>query len=1591
MHYMNWKSGLASLVLSLVLAPVLVRAVVAEREPPPFGPQRAYLVPGESPSEAEAAAFQVFLEQFSARSEQDDFSAAMEFLGRHPQGVWAPPLRLRLAEEFYNTGWYSRAIETLERLWGALEGPSGAAEAVVRTRAGVHLAELYARLGRVEDLERVIRVLDGAPLPREELEIFRGVKAGFEVMRARPEAARRCGALALERIRVFSHTTNSGHPTLMTSRSSIQGMSLAEVEGLARAVGMEYQAAFRSPGAPLVTPAVMHLRIGHYVALLRTVQGKVHLEDPTGWQSTYASRAAIEGESSGYFLVPAGPLPPGWRAVEGAEAATVFGRNGVLENDPDATTKRDPRSKCGGSSYGMASWDLHLMLVSQQVVDTPIRYQPPVGPPIEVTFRQTQRANQRFGYKPRWTHNWSGQVFENPRALLGDLWLQEEGGWERLSALDEEGQAYQGRIFNTGRFIRPDRNTLVWIFPDGSRNTYTTFSGPEVTWGRVFYLSAVTDPAGNTVTIQVQASGRVESVTDPLGRVTRFFYELGDPGLPPRAPNQVLANRDYSQQVTRVTDPFGRSAVLHYAKVERAIATLCEGPDGPFSCPIYYYDYDLTNITDVAGMSSQFAYDATGTLITHLTTPYGTTRFDWSGAFGGAMQVTDPEGETERFEFAQYGRNLEEPLWRLPAGMRTDGGGYEVRHWDKKAFAESYRPDSAEGATIYLFQSSDTWASAGRGIMAIKPPLENPVWYNYPEQGAAALPGVGLQPARMGRVLDDGSTQLWQTQRDPWGNLIRHVDPLGRTTRYVYAPNGIDLLEGWQSVGNREELLFRNTWTPFHLPATVTDGAGQTTRYAYNARGQLLSVTNPRNESTSFAYDANGYLTAVDGPLPGTQDRKTFTRDAVGRIRTAADADGYSLTFEYDALDRVTRVTFPDGTAETLTYDRMDVAVARDRLGRETRLSYDGLRRVTAVQDPLGRVTRYQWCGCGDLSAVIDPLGRMTQWRRDLQGRVIAKEYADGSSVVYEHEAATSRVRRMRDELNQVTEFTYSLANELLAKRYVGALKPTPDVSFTWDSYYPRVATRTDGAGVTSYSYHPVNGQVGAGLLALEDGPWANDQIAYAYDVLGRVTQRSINGAVVNWTFDAAGRLSNLSNPLGSFSHTWEEGSRRLSSVTYPNGQRSDYAYLGNAGDRLLQRITHSLAGGAKLSEFTYTYDAGGRVTQWGQLQAGRTRTWTPGYDPADRLTSLVETVPSQPSGQYGWSYDAADNLTSETVGGRRRDFSHNALNQLAEYTAEGSPAAGIYEWDAEQRLVAINHGSRRSEFVYDGLDRVVRMVEREGANVLSDRRYVWSGLSLAEERDATGGTTLKRYSYYGVQNLAAPELPVGNHFFTRDHLGSIRELGNTTFEYSPYGELKLLSGSAPTDFAFTGHFQHRPTSLLLAPFRAYHPAFGRWLNRDPLGEAAALNLYAYVEGDPINQVDPLGLYSMADLSQDWQSVKDWAGKNKEAIKKYAKKIFYKTKAGKEVKKFDDFDTDSEKILDTELEIKEALDDPDCGHSGAKLLRTMLNWIPKSIQLGPLNNADLFRKTLDEGVKNVDYANDIREQRYQDAIRNERN
>ncbi len=169
----------------------------------------------------------------------------------------------------------------------------------------------------------------------------------------------------------------------------------------------------------------------------------------------------------------------------------------------------------------------------------------------------------------------------------------------------------------------------------------------------------------------------------------------------------------------------------------------------------------------------------------------------------------------------------------------------------------------------------------------------------------------------------------------------------------------------------------------------------------------------------------------MDGPLPGTNDATTFTYDAYGRVQTKTDSEGYALTYAYDALDRLTRTTYPDGTSEAIAYDRLDVGTARDRVGRITRYTHDANRHIIAVEDPLHRAIGYDWCSCGQLSGLTDAMGRTTKWHRDVQGRIIAKEYVDGSQVQYTYEGATSRIKSVMDEKGQVKLYDYWLDDNL--------------------------------------------------------------------------------------------------------------------------------------------------------------------------------------------------------------------------------------------------------------------------------------------------------------------------------------------------------------------------------------------------------------------------------------------------------------------------------------------------------------------------------------------------------------------------------
>ncbi|MCI5115755.1 MAG: RHS repeat-associated core domain-containing protein [Candidatus Electrothrix sp. AX1] len=78
-------------------------------------------------------------------------------------------------------------------------------------------------------------------------------------------------------------------------------------------------------------------------------------------------------------------------------------------------------------------------------------------------------------------------------------------------------------------------------------------------------------------------------------------------------------------------------------------------------------------------------------------------------------------------------------------------------------------------------------------------------------------------------------------------------------------------------------------------------------------------------------------------------------------------------------------------------------------------------------------------------------------------------------------------------------------------------------------------------------------------------------------------------------------------------------------------------------------------------------------------------------------------------------------------------------------------------------------------------------------------------------------------------------------------------------YVYSPFGRLLTKTGTLDQPFRFSTKAFDEQTGLAYYGYRFYWPSVGRWINRDPIGEAGGINLYGFVGNDPVNWIDPNG------------------------------------------------------------------------------------------------------------------------------------
>lgn len=238
------------------------------------------LVPmGAEPTRQENADFAAALVNYAECGGPDDFYALTAFVGAHPGSPWNGALLTNLGLVYYRRGYYSQALQAWEDASAIAKMVMDPAQKPLADRAIGELAYMLAKVGRMSELAALLESVEDRGFCGPATEKIAGARAGLAEMQTRPGVSFRCGPLALHRIMLAVHPEDPRTDLIAASESTTRGFSLLQVEQLSRQLGLNYQMAFREPGADLVVPSVVHFTVDHYAAVMRRDGGRYLLED----------------------------------------------------------------------------------------------------------------------------------------------------------------------------------------------------------------------------------------------------------------------------------------------------------------------------------------------------------------------------------------------------------------------------------------------------------------------------------------------------------------------------------------------------------------------------------------------------------------------------------------------------------------------------------------------------------------------------------------------------------------------------------------------------------------------------------------------------------------------------------------------------------------------------------------------------------------------------------------------------------------------------------------------------------------------------------------------------------------------------------------------------------------------------------------------------------------------------------------------------------------------------------------------------------------------------------------------------------------
>jgi len=650
------------------------------------------------------------------------------------------------------------------------------------------------------------------------------------------------------------------------------------------------------------------------------------------------------------------------------------------------------------------------------------------------------------------------------------------------------------------------------------------------------------------------------------------------------------------------------------------------------------------------------------------------------------------------------------------------------------------------------------------------------------------------------------------------------------------------------------------------------DGSTVSTTYLSNT----ATVTDEAGKQRKTQTDGLGRLTFVWEDPAVLNYRTDYLYDVLNNLTSVTQQGGRVRTFTYDSLSRLTCAANPEVTSSTATPAACPASDTTSYTNGTILYTYDSDGNVTGKQAPAPNQT---------LTASLT-----TSYFYDNLHRLTSKTYSDGStSVLYAYDGATLTTANgciatlnpispadanpigyrtfMCDAAGAETWSRDSMGRILRDKRLsVGSSNTTQTFIYAYNKDGSEATLQYPSGRTITYAPNAAGRIVSAKDVA--NG--INYLFGTTYAPQGALASFT-NHALINAAFSYNSRLQ----PLQIFYGT--NTVPPLTGSTCPSGpgnimHRVYHFGLGASDNGNVQSIDNCRDTNRTV---TYAYDSLNRVqsatTQgttctpgcWGQLFGHMSgNQYVSGYDSWGNLHEITATQGSATTlsqtmtnnNQFvGMTYDSAGNLTNDGGG-------------------------HTYTYDSENRLA----GTAGWTYVYDGDGK--RIKKCSSCSTSSGGTLYWMGNgteALVESNLA--GTLTYEYIFFSGKRVARRD-NTGNPptYYFADHLGSTDVVAGSggvvknESDYYPFGGEVVISNTlgAVQNYKFTGKERDGESGLDNFGARHFGSSLGRFMTPDwsakPQGvpyavlhDPQSLNLYAYVQNNPLNRTDPDGHYQI--------------------------------------------------------------------------------------------------------------------------------